>query len=960
LTDTRDQIVDDQKPTRRPWLGWIAILTATALFIAAILVRYWRSQRARKLVEERRPGPPVILPTLRGLTEAEAEARRLEGEDNVIQFQPPRTPQQIWRENTFTIFNLSLVGLAVVQFLLGLPLDGLLSLGMIVLNTGLNAAQELIARRRLREVEVATRPHATVIREGRARSIDPSEIVRGDLLVVGPGDQLLVDGALSSEGPIVVDESMLTGARDHPTKRAGDLVYAGSFCISGRAAYETQKVGSERLIASLTAGSSSVREDLTSLERIVDRVLRGLLIVVALFTVLLLLRYFRLDTVVDVDAVADVANVIFSIVPASLFFMIFLTYASGTADLAKIGALVHRSRSVESLAQATVVCFAQAGILTGIRVELEPIEPPGDGERVAESRLRQILGDFARSSSTTSPIRQALASAFEGGRRAPQEEAPFLSLYGWSAIAFDDDDLRGVYVLGEPEVLEAYLVSGDEKPAEEEGEAQSTLAAFRQRIPSLGRFLRRSKEEPEEKSTDSAPQQGELEAQGESQEAGEPDTTTSSGEDVPRPNLFRRLAGQVSGVLRREGKVAEGERAKDEIIEEVVYLLAYRPQLVPLHAEDGLPRLPNQLIPLCRLHYAEQVRPEAIETIKTFSRMDVGIKVFSAGDPDRVAAILERGGLGAGSEEGLRAISGPELADLDPEEVKRAAAQCTVFGHVTPEQAGQVVTVLREQGEAVAVVGDGVNDLPAMRQAGLSIARQSSSQAALGLADIVLLEDSPGVLLRVLEKGQRIVNGLLDVLKLYLAQILYLVVLIVAIRLTAAGFPYVSKQGSLIGIVTLSIPALGLSLWATAGVLHSARLGQRLARFVGPAAVTLGATGMAVYWFFLDRTGEMAYAQLALTYTLVISGLVLVVFVRPPWPARVGRVVQGGDWRPAALILVLLALFFLAASLPLAEQLFQLTQLRQPADYLFVGLAVLAWALLLRFVWLLVPQTRRI
>jgi hypothetical protein len=102
---------------------------------------------------------------------------------------------------------------------------------------------------------------------------------------------------------------------------------------------------------------------------------------------------------------------------------------------------------------------------------------------------------------------------------------------------------------------------------------------------------------------------------------------------------------------------------------------------------------------------------------------------------------------------------------------------------------------------------------------------------------------------------------------LYLTQILYLVVLIAAIRLAAAGFPYVSKQGSLIGIVPLSIPAL---------------------------------------------------------------------------------------------VLVLLALLFLAASIPLAEQFFQLTQLHQPADYLSVGLAVLAWALLLHFVWLFVPQTRRI
>ena len=119
------------------------------------------------------------------MTEAEAEARQLEGQDNAIPFRPRRTRKQTIRENVFTIFNLSLVGLGFAQLLLGLPLDALISIGTIALNTALNIGQETLARMRMKEVEAATRLQATVIREGRVRSIDPNEVVLGDILVMG-------------------------------------------------------------------------------------------------------------------------------------------------------------------------------------------------------------------------------------------------------------------------------------------------------------------------------------------------------------------------------------------------------------------------------------------------------------------------------------------------------------------------------------------------------------------------------------------------------------------------------------------------------------------------------------------------------------------------------------------------------------------------------------------------------
>jgi cation-transporting ATPase E len=369
------------------------------------------------------------------LTEEEAAARHLEGQDNAIEFRPPRSRGVILRTNIFTIFNLNLVGLVTVQLLLGQLLDALISFGVMSLNIILNIGQELLAGWRLKAVEEAARPQATVIRGTSVRKVDSSQIVLGDVLAVGPGDPLFVDGELFDGGTVVVDESLLTGESARRTARAGDQVYAGSFCVSGRAIYRAQKVGDDRLINSRISAAQATKEKLTPIQQVIDRVLKVLLVIVAVFTGLLLIRYFQLDTDIPVEAVNSAASVIFTIAPSSLFFMIIVNYAMGTMDLARRGALVHRARSVESLAQAEVMCFAQAGILTGTHVEIEPIDPPEDQERLADSRIRQILGDYARSTSGDNQATQALATSFEGNWRATHEEAPFYSLYGWSAIA---------------------------------------------------------------------------------------------------------------------------------------------------------------------------------------------------------------------------------------------------------------------------------------------------------------------------------------------------------------------------------------------------------------------------------------------------------------------------------------------------------------------------------------------
>jgi cation-transporting ATPase E len=228
------------------------------------------------------------------------------------------------------------------------------------------------------------------------------------------------------------------------------------------------------------------------------------------------------------------------------------------------------------------------------------------------------------------------------------------------------------------------------------------------------------------------------------------------------------------------------------------------------------------------------------------------------------------------------------------------------------------------------------------------------------VADIVLLQDSAKVLLDVLDKGQRIVNGLLDVLRLYLTQMLYLTIMIVALRTIAGGFPYISKQGTVIAVLTISLPAVGLSLWASPGILPSKSLRGLLLRFFIPAALTIAAAGSAVYLIFEQRSGTMAYAQLGVIYALVGMGLMLVLFLKPPGRLFAGGAPVSGDWRFVVAVLILLALFLLVAPLRLTEEFLGLEPLQQASDYVIIGAAVLAWAVSLRVIWWIMSLIERL
>jgi cation-transporting ATPase E len=249
------------------------------------------------------------------------------------------------------------------------------------------------------------------------------------------------------------------------------------------------------------------------------------------------------------------------------------------------------------------------------------------------------------------------------------------------------------------------------------------------------------------------------------------------------------------------------------------------------------------------------------------------------------------------------------------------------------------------------MTGDGINDILAMKRANLGIAMQSGTEATRNVADIVLLEDSFGVLPEAFQEGQRILNGMQDILRLYMSRILCLALLIAAIGFASGGFPINPRQNAIISVITLSIPAFFLALWAKPGQTPQVSLSRKLSHFVIPAVISIGFVGLAVFLYSLVQTRDEAYAQTMLTYFTVICGILLVIFVEPPTKWWAGGNILSGDRRPALLAIALFFLFVVFLVVPPLRDFYGLTPLRQLDHYVIIALAVIIWLFVLRFVW---------
>ena len=188
---------------------------------------------------------------VRGLSEQEVRERIERGEVNSEIQQETKTYGQILAKNALTGFNVILFVLGVILIVLDEALNALAATGVIFINTFIATFQECKAKRRLDKIALLLRPKVNVLRDGQVVTIDQTEIVKDDIVVLSPGEQALVDGKLVEQSYLEMDESLLTGESDTVRKNIGDKIFSGSFCIAGEGYFRVDAFGTDSFASQL-------------------------------------------------------------------------------------------------------------------------------------------------------------------------------------------------------------------------------------------------------------------------------------------------------------------------------------------------------------------------------------------------------------------------------------------------------------------------------------------------------------------------------------------------------------------------------------------------------------------------------------------------------------------------------------------------------------------------------------
>ncbi len=297
--------------------------------------------------------------------------------------------------------------------------------------------------------------------------------------------------------------------------------------------------------------------------------------------------------------------------------------------------------------------------------------------------------------------------------------------------------------------------------------------------------------------------------------------------------------------------------------------------------------VPAGLRPVGFVILGDRVREDATKTLEFFERQGVRTKVISGDHPRTVAAIARRVGI----QDADQVIDARDLNEDDPRFVDQVE-RGIIFGRVTPHQKRKMVAALQARGHTVAMTGDGVNDVLALKDADIGVAMGSGSSASRAVAEVVLVDGDFDNLPAVVGEGRRVIANIERVANLFVTKTVYAMILVLAVAVAGQAFPFLPRHLTLVGSLTIGIPAFFLALEPTA---RRARPGFvfRVMRFAIPTGTLAAFATFAAYRLALAEGVSLPEARTVATLVLSAMGFfALLIVSRPLTPIR--RALVGG------------------------------------------------------------------
>lgn len=307
--------------------------------------------------------------------------------------------------------------------------------------------------------------------------------------------------------------------------------------------------------------------------------------------------------------------------------------------------------------------------------------------------------------------------------------------------------------------------------------------------------------------------------------------------------------------------------------------------LVFAQYEGTLDRKPltEPVLPLCFVMLANPIRKGAKETFTYFAENDVDIKVISGDNPLTVSVIAAEAGI-VGAERFVDASTLKEKEDYD-----RAVEEYTVFGRVTPSQKRMLVQALKEHKKTVAMTGDGVNDVLALKDADCSVAMASGSEAASNVAQLVLLDSDFSRMPSVVAEGRRVVNNIERTAALYIVKNIFSMLLAIFSVILMLDYPLEPSQVSLISMFTIGIPSFVLALEPNKDLIRGHFLTNVLVRAL-PAGLTdfIVVSGLVIFC----REFQVDLDCLSTSCTILVAIVGFMILHRIARPMNTGHIVM--------------------------------------------------------------------
>ena len=628
-----------------------------------------------------------------GLTEEQVLQRQKEGLVNYDESPKTKSIKQILASNLFTYFNflnLFLGGAVILAGLLNNELfegaKNALFLGIVIINSIISIVEEIISKKIIDRLSLITEAKVTTIRSGKKVEKRLDELVLDDVTVLQVGHQIVADSIILA-GEVEVNEAFLTGEAEAILKKKGDMLYSGSFIVSGSCTAKVEHVGKDNYAATISKEAKKHKK----VHSVIMDSFEALLKIISIFIIPIgIVMYFSQMSITNDPSISlfgTVASLI-GMIPEGLVLLTSSVMAVSVIRLSKYKVLVQQLYAIESLARVDVICLDKTGTLTKGSMQVVKYETLTK----TNENIPDIMNAIAKNTTDTNATMKAIKAHFKKGSSWQlTKNTPFSSERKYSLYTFKE---QGTFYLGAPE----YLLANNDKTLKE-------IKKYQQ--------------------------------------------------------------------------------------ENRVILLAKGTNL-------------KKLTPLAIILMEDSVRMEAKKTLEYFKSQGVMVKIISGDNVETVLNIAKK--------VGLEKITGQNVASLTKEELKELVKKYDAFGRVSPEQKKWIVEILQESGRTVAMTGDGVNDVLALKQSDCAISLSSGSDAARNVSQLVLLNDNFDSLPLVVAEGRRTINNIERSSSLLLVKTIYTVLLIIFSLLTHTKYFFIPIQLTLITAFTIGIPSFILAL----------------------------------------------------------------------------------------------------------------------------------------------------